>query len=137
MLIFFQQIGAQFFGQLFCLLVAPSVDVFVVSRNEHVGHLYTVELIRACVLGIFQKPRGNALFLIALGIGEHTIAKASNAVGENACGDLTTREHKIADGNFLIHDFVNDAAVNALVVTAKENEVVIVACKLGGARTYE
>ena len=88
-------------------------------------------------MGIFEKSRRNALFFVALGIGQHAVAKAGDTVGENAGRNFATRQYKIADGDLFVHDLVYDAAVNALIVSAKQNEVVIVARKLCSAGLVE
>ena len=65
-----------------------------------------------------------AFILIADGFRQDAGHQTANGVGDCHGSQFSAGKHKIADGNLLIHALVNKPLVNALIVTADQNQVV-------------
>jgi len=118
-----QQVRANAARLLECLLVTPGGDGGVVAAEENVGDAPAAIFDRAGVLRTFDEAAGKAVVGRALGIAENAGEEADDGVGDDGGGESAIREDVIADGNFVIHEMVDDALVEALVVAAEEDEV--------------
>ncbi len=67
-----------------------------------------------------------ALVLVALGVGQNAGHHAAHRVGHRHGGDLTPREHKVAQGQLLVHIGVDEPLVNPLIMAAYQDQMVIV-----------
>ena len=67
-----------------------------------------------------------ALAGIARLVGEDARHEAADRVRHRHGGELAAGQHKVAEGELLVHACLDEALVNALVVTADEHKVVIV-----------
>ena len=63
-------------------------------------------------------------------VSQHAGNKPAHGVCDHHGRQLAAREHKIAERNFFVHAFVNEALVDALVVPADKHHVFIVALDL-------
>ena len=78
-----------------------------------------------------------ALAGVALRIREHARHHAADAVRDDHGAELAAREHKVADGELLVHARLDEALIHALVVAADEHELVIVGFELARLRLRE
>ena len=62
---------------------------------------------------------------MAFGQRQYTVDEAADRVRYDAGGQLATGENVVADRQFLVHDFVDDPLVNALVVAAEQDKSVV------------
>jgi hypothetical protein len=62
-----------------------------------------------------------ALVLEALGVGQHPRHQPGHRVGHHHGGELSAGEDEVPDGYFLVHTFLNEALVNALIVAAHQD----------------
>ena len=67
-----------------------------------------------------------ALAGVARLVREDARHHAADAVRHRHGGDLTAREHEVAEADLLVHARLDEALVHALIVPADQNELVIV-----------
>ena len=67
-----------------------------------------------------------AFIFIAGGIGQNPRHQAAHCVGHRHGGNLPPGEHKVPQGDLLIHIAVDESLVNALIVAAHQNQVLMV-----------
>ena len=84
------------------------------------------------ILGIFQQSVPVGFLLKALGVRQHTGHHAAHGVRYCHGGDLSAGEDEIAHGQFLVHARVDEPLVNALVVAADQNQMVILGLQFSG-----
>ena len=136
-LFFPEQVGthaARFFESLFR---APLFYIGMMPAYQLVRNEPAAEIIRTCILRIFEKPIGKALLLIAFGIGEHAGHEPADAICEYARRYLATRENIVADGYLLIYYLVYYPLVHTFVVPAENDEIVIARGKFSRLRLRE
>ena len=78
-----------------------------------------------------------ALAGVALGVRQHARHHAANTVRDDHRAELTACEHKVADGQLLVHARLDEALIHALIVAADEHELVIVGLELARLRLRE
>ena len=123
--VFCIQVGAPLCRQLFRLFKPPGVNIGVVTAEQYLGHLSAHKLNGARILRIFQKIVLKAFRFMANGVGQNSVAQPAYAVAEDTGGYFPSRQHIVTDGDFLVHNFVDYALVDALVMTAKYDETVV------------
>ena len=82
-------------------------------------------LVGAGILGILQKTVPVRFLREALLVRQYARHHAAHGVRERHRGDLTAGDDEIAHADLLVHALVDEALVDALVVSADEDEVVI------------
>ena len=80
----------------------------------------------AGVLRVFQQAVPVGLFLKALCIGQNTGHHAADGIRHCHGGNLAAGEDEIAHADFLVHALVNKALVNALIMAADQNQVIVI-----------
>ena len=65
-----------------------------------------------------------ALILEALRVCQHPRHHAAHGIRHSHGRDFPAGEHKISQGDFLVHALINKALVDALIVTADQNQIV-------------
>lgn len=123
--LFFEQVGAESFRALERLGHLPFVDLRVVAREEHVGHFPTFVVGRTGVDGSCQQVVLEGIAECALFVADGTGNDAHDGIGHAGSGQFATGEHEIADRNLLCDEVLANAVVNALVVSAENNEVAL------------
>ena len=126
------QVGAAVPGAEDGLLAPPTLHLFVVAAGEHLGYLHAVPLGGAGVLGVFQHAVPVALVLKTGVMGENPGDEAAHSVCHRHGGDLTAGEDKIPQGDLLVHIRVNEPLINALVVAAHQNQVIVLPGQTAG-----
>ena len=97
----------------------------MVTGKKNLRYLLTVKNRGACILWILQKPRGYTFLFIAFLIGKNARNKPCCCIHYYASRNFATCQNIITNRNFLINNFINHALVNALIVSAKNNNVII------------
>ena len=120
-----QKAGTAFAGAFDGFLVLPGADEFGVSAEEDVRDLPAVELGRARVDG-----RGDKAVLKGVGqgrclVGEHTGDEADDAVGQECRRDFAAAYHEVSHGDLAGDEVFADALVDALVVAAQNDDVLL------------
>lgn len=78
-----------------------------------------------------------ALLLEALRVGEHPGYQPCHRVGHHHGGQLAAGEHKVADGDLLVYTLLNEPLVDALIVAAHQNQVVVIVPQAAGVGLHE
>ena len=112
------------------LLFAPAVDKSVIAGEQHLRHAQPVPLVGAGILRILQKPVPVALVREADLVTENARNQTADRIGNAHRRQLAAGQDKVADGDLLIHAFVDEALVDALIVTADEDDVFIAVTEL-------
>ena len=94
-------------------------------------------LLGAGVLGVLQQAVPVALLLEALRVGEHPGHQPGHRVGHHHGGQLAAGEHEVADGDLLVHTLLNEPLVDALIVPAHQNQVVVIVPQAAGVGLHE
>ena len=119
------------------LLAPPTGDVLVIAGAENGGDLPAVPLLGAGVLGVLQQAVPVALLLEALRVGEHPGHQSGHRVGHHHGGQLAAGEYEVADGDLLVHTLLNEPLVDALIVAAYQNQVVVIVPQAAGVGLHE
>ena len=82
-------------------------------------------------MGEFEEAGGEAVVGRAGVVAEHAGDEAHDGVHEDDGGDDAIGEHVVADGDFVVHEMVEDALVHAFVVAAEDDEVAALCAKVG------
>ena len=82
-------------------------------------------------MGEFEEAGGEAVVGRAGVVAEHAGDEAHDGVHEDDGGDDAIREDVVADGDFVVHEMVEDALVHAFVVAAEDDEVAALCAKAG------
>jgi hypothetical protein len=61
--------------------------------------------------------------LKALRIGQNSRHHAAHRIGHRHGSDLAAGEHKVTQGDLLVHAFINEPLVNALIMAANQNQI--------------
>ena len=104
----------------------------MVAGEENVRHGTVVPHGGAGVLGILQKAVPVGFLLEALRVRQYAGHHAAHGVRHSHGGDLAAGEDKIAHGDLLVHAFVDEPLVDALVVAADQDQVVIMLLQFPG-----
>ena len=95
----------------------------MVAGEEDFGHLSSVPLGGAGVLGVFQQAVPVGFLLEALRVRQNAGDHAAHRIRHRHGRNFSAGQHKISDGNFFIHTFVDKPLVNAFIVTADKNDM--------------
>ena len=87
-------------------------------------------LVGAGILRILQKPVPVAFVREADLVTENARNQTADRIGNAHRRQLAAGQDKVADGDLLIHAFVDEALVDALKVTADEDDVFIAVTEL-------
>ena len=68
----------------------------MMSRQKHFGYRATFPDGRFRILGMFQKPMGKGFLFRGRLIPKHAGYKPDGRVNQGLCGDLATRQDKVA-----------------------------------------
>ena len=104
----------------------------MVPAEENVRHPPPVPLLRAAVLGVLQQAVPVALVLVAGGLRQHARHHPAHRVRHRHGGELPAGEDEVPHGDLLVHALLQEALVHPLVVSADQNEVVVVRQQLPG-----
>ena len=127
-----KQIGAAAHRAQDRLLAPPAGYLLVVAGAEDLRHGAAVPDRGAAVLGIFQKAVPVALLRKAFRIGQDPGQEPAHRVAHCHGSDLAAGEHEVAQGELFVHALVDKALVDALVVAADQDEVLIVGGQAAG-----
>jgi hypothetical protein len=119
-----KQVGAIFFCAGESLVVFPGGDPAVIAAEQDFGNFHVAEFRRAGVARRLDEAGiGKALFIGARGIAEHAGEQTDDGIEHYDGCNGAIGQDVIADGNFIIHQGVDDAMIDAFVVTAKHDEM--------------
>ena len=116
---------------------APGFNFRVVAAAQHLRHGAALPRLGAGVLRVLEPAGPMALAGVALGVRQDARHHAADAVRDDHGAELAAREHKVADGQLLVHARLDEALIHALIVAADEHELVIVGLELAGLRLRE
>ena len=116
---------SSFLGALEGLFVLPGLDQFGIAGEKDIGDLPAVELGRTGIDG-----RGDQAVLEGVGqgrclVGQDAGDEADDAVREKGCGNLAAADDKVAHGDLARHQMFADPFVNALVMSAEDDDVLL------------
>ena len=94
-------------------------------------------LIGTGILRIFQKPCPVRFLGEAFLFRQHARHHAADGVRHGHGGDLAARDDEVSHREFFVHALVDEALVDALVVAADENQMVIALFQLARHRLRE
>src|SRR3989339_1065830 len=107
------------------LLAPPLLNFLMIPREQHVRHFDAAVLLRPRVVGIFllaAERSAETLFRRGFVLPQHAGNVTRHGINEHHGGELATREHIIADADFLIDPTpVDNPLINPLVVSAEKN----------------
>ena len=109
----------------------------MVAGEEDFGHLSSVPLGGAGVLGVFQQAVPVGFLLEALRVRQNAGDHAAHRIRHRHGRDLAAGEDEVAHGDLLVHALVDKPLVDALIVAADKNEVVVVLFQFPGDRLVE
>jgi hypothetical protein len=66
---------------------------------------------------------GKGFLLSGAFIAQNTWDQSNHGVGHYSGGDRSVRKDVIANGHFFIHQCLDDAMINTLIVSAKDEEM--------------
>ena len=95
----------------------------MVAGQQDLRHPAAPPLLGAGVLGILQQPLPVALVGEAHLLGQHPRHHAADAVRYGHGRNLAPGDHKVPQGDLLVHALLDEALVQALVVAAHQNDV--------------
>ena len=96
----------------------------MVAGGENLRDGSAVPDSRPRVLGVFQKAVKMAFILKAFRVGKNPGHHAAHRVRYRHGGNLPAGEDEVAKRNLLVHALVNKPLVDALIVTADQNQIV-------------
>ena len=124
-------------GPLQTLARAPRGDLGVVAAAQHLRHRAALPRLGAGILRVLEPAGPMALAGVALGVRQDPRHHAADAVRDDHGAELAAGEHKVADGELLVHARLDEALIHAFIVAADEHELVIVGLELAGLRLRE
>ncbi len=104
----------------------------MVPAEEDVRHPPAVPLLGAAVLGVLQQTVPVALVLVAGGLGQYAGHHPAHRVRHRHGWNFPAGEDEVPHGDLLVHALLQKTLVHALVVSADQNEVVVVRQQLPG-----
>ena len=119
----FQQIRTQTLGPFKRLLELPFTNLRFMAGQQDVGHLPAVVFCRTRVHRRSQQVVLERIGQSRLLIGNHSRNDADNRIGNHRCRQLAARQHIVADTDFLRDEMLANAVVDALEVSAQNNQV--------------
>ena len=119
-----QQIWTTFLGSGKLLIVAPFLNQFVVARQEHIRHTMATEVGGACIY-----RSGKQVVLEGVGKSGGTVTDdtgnhAGDGIGNDHGCQFTAGKHVVTYAEVLGDVQFPYALVNALVVSAQQDDVV-------------
>ena len=124
-LVLFQEMGAALTRALDGLLVLPGADQLGIAAQEDVGDFPAVVFGRA---GVDRGSDEAFLEAVAEGrglIGQGAGDEADDRIGEKGRRNLAAADDEVADGDLAGHEVLADTFVDAFVVAAEEDEVLL------------
>ncbi|MEY2598866.1 MAG: hypothetical protein RLZZ142_1125 [Verrucomicrobiota bacterium] len=118
-----EEVGAYAAGFFHGLLAAPLGDGCMVAGEQDVRNPASLELHGTGVLGKFKETGGEGVVRGGGLVAENSGDEPDDGVDEYHGGDDAVGQDVVADGDFFVDEQVDDALVDALVVSAEENEV--------------
>ena len=91
---------------------------------------------RPGILGIFQQTIEMALVLEALGIRQNARHHTAYRIGHRHGSDLATGQHEVTQRDLLVHTFIDESLVDALIMAADDDDIVHLA-EANGIRLLE
>ena len=116
---------------------APRFNFGVIAATQHLGHGAPLPRLGAGILRVLEPARPMALAGVALGVRQHARHHAADAVRDDHRAELAAGEHKVADGELLVHARLDEALIHALIMTADEHELIIIGLELARLRLRE
>ena len=98
-------------------------DRGVVAAEQDIGDAPAAEFDGAGVLGEFEEAGGVAVVGGALVVAEDAGEEAGNGVDNDGGGEGAVGEDVVADGKLAVDEVVDDALIDAFIVTAEEDEM--------------
>ena len=96
----------------------------MVAGEEDVGDFEAAEVVWLGIGGSFEEIGiGKGFFFRGAGITEGSGEEADDGISDDGGGDGAIGQNVVADREFKIDEFVNDAVVDALVMAGEEDEV--------------
>ena len=120
---FFIHIRATGAGSAQGLFSSPKAHLFMVAGSKDLRNRPAVPHRGTGVLRIFQQSIVVTLVLKTLRVSQNARDHPAHCVGHRHGRDLTAGEYKITKADFLIHALVDKTLVNALIMTADQNNV--------------
>ena len=109
----------------------------MIAAAQHLGHGAPLPRLGTGILRVLEPARPMALAGVALGVRQHARHHAADTVRDDHRAELAAREHKVADGQLLVHARLDEALIHALIMAADEHELVIVGLELARLRLRE
>jgi hypothetical protein len=125
-IIILHKIGAFLFGSKAALLLFPEALFFMVAVYEHLGNLESLKNTGARILSVLKQSVLQALLGIAFRRRQNSVNESRDRVNNDSRRQLTARKNVVADGKLLIDLELDNTLVDALIVTAKKDEVVVI-----------
>lgn len=109
----------------------------MISTQQNIRDAKSFEFDGTRVLGEFEKACGEGVFERRGGVAQNFGKESHNGIHDDDGGDDTVGEDVVADGNFLVHEEVDDALIDAFVMAAEEDEMVALGGEALGRGLFE
>jgi hypothetical protein len=93
------------------------------EKNLWDGHVFKNP--RPGILSMFQQPAAEAVIGRRLPAAKDSWKQANNGIKHDKCGQLTTCEDIISDGDFLVHVLLTKALIHTFVPTTDKNQLLM------------
>ncbi len=123
----FHQIRAASHGAAEGFFAPPSGNFRVVAGEQYFRDIPIAIFCRFRVLRAFQKRLGKGIARRACRITQDARHHTRHGVNHDHRAQLAARQDVIADGNELVSQMVFDASIHAFVMTAKKDDVIVIA----------
>ena len=118
------------------LFQAPSGDERVIAAEQNFRGANFSSIFRACIVRMIQQFVVKGVFRSRGGIAQNAGNEAQHGINDDCSGDFTAGEDEVADGDFGVNVFVDEALVKAFVAPAPQGDARF-ARKLGGEFVVE
>src|SRR3990172_6008237 len=97
----------------------------MVAGKQNIGDALAAKFGRTRVMRIFEQAAGVRVILRAGRVAERAGQETRNRVDEDQCGEFTSGQNVIADGDFVGDEMLADALIHALVAAADQGEAFV------------
>ncbi len=95
----------------------------MVSGKQNLRDLPSAKIGWPGVLRTLEQADAETIVGRGLVVAQHPRQKSNDRIDKDDRSDGTVRQHIIADGNFLVHEVLDNSVIDPFVVAAEDNEM--------------